>query len=38
MNAAKRVSKRGLVNTDHKYMGVRFYWESDNDWTKKIQT
>lgn len=38
LNAAKRVSKRGLVNTDHKYMGVRFYWESDNDWTKKIQT
>lgn len=26
----------GRVNTDHKYMGCRFYYESDNIWTKKI--
>lgn len=24
------------VNTDHKYKGVRFYFENDNVWTKKI--
>ena len=24
------------VNTDHKYMGIRFYFESDNVWTTKI--
>ena len=29
--------KTGKVNTDHKYMGVRFYFESDNIWTKKIK-
>jgi hypothetical protein len=26
----------GKVNTDHRYMGVRFYFESDNVWTTKI--
>ena len=26
------------VNTDHKYMGIRFYFESDNVWTTKIKT
>ena len=26
------------VNTDHKYMGIRFYFESDNVWTTKITT
>ena len=25
------------VNTDHKYMGIRFYFESDNVWTTKIR-
>ena len=25
------------VNTDHKYMGIRFYFDSDNVWTTKIQ-
>lgn len=24
------------VNTDHKYMGVRFYYETDNIWINKI--
>lgn len=27
----------GKVNTDHKYMGIRFYFESDNVWTEKIK-
>lgn len=26
-----------LVNTDHKYLGIRFYFESDNVWTTKIE-
>ena len=26
------------VNTDHKYMGVRFYYESDSIWTTKIKS
>lgn len=28
--------KTGKVNTDHKYNGVRFYFESDDIWLKKI--
>jgi len=45
-NQSKRVlsrdwrpgQKRGAsrVNTDHRYIGVRFYFESDGVWTKKI--
>jgi len=27
----------GRVNTDHRYLGVRFYFESDNTWLKKIK-
>ena len=27
----------GRVNTDHRYKGVRFYFESDNIWTTKIK-
>lgn len=27
----------GKVNTDHKYKGVRFYFENDNVWTTKIK-
>lgn len=27
---------KGKVNTDHKYKGVRFYFESDQKWTEKI--
>lgn len=38
-NESKRVtypkSKR-TVNTDHRYMGIRWYFESDNVWTEKI--
>ena len=46
LNQVKRVCKRdwrpyhpkgmGLVNTDHRYKGVRFYFESDDVWTAKI--
>jgi len=25
------------VNTDHKYMGIRWYFETDNVWTEKIR-
>ena len=25
------------VNTDHRYMGIRWYFESDNVWTEKIK-
>ena len=25
------------VNTDHKYMGIRWYFETDNVWTEKIK-
>ena len=27
----------GRVNTDHRYMGIRFYFEDDNIWTTKIK-
>lgn len=29
--------KTGKVNTDHKYKGVRFYYESDDIWLTKIK-
>lgn len=36
-NQAKYANKKtGGVNTDHKYKGVRFYFESDNTWLEKI--
>jgi hypothetical protein len=25
------------TNTDHRYMGFRFYYENDNIWTKKVK-
>ena len=28
--------KNGKVNTDHRYKGVRFYFETDSIWTTKI--
>jgi len=47
-NQAKKVCKHdwrpgqskgsSRVNTDHKYMGIRFYFESDNVWTTKIKS
>lgn len=37
-NQARHVNKKtGAINTDHKYMGVRFYFEEDNIWTEKIK-
>ena len=46
-NQAKKVCKHdwrpgqpkgaSRVNTDHKYMGIRWYFESDNVWTTKIK-
>ena len=37
-NSASRVNKKtGRINTDHRYMGIRFYYESDNVWTTKIR-
>ncbi len=27
----------GYVNTDHRYLGIRFYYENDNIWTTKIK-
>lgn len=36
-NQARHKNKKtGAINTDHKYMGVRFYFEDDNIWTTKI--
>jgi len=47
MNQSKKVCKHdwrqgqlkgaSRVNTDHKYMGIRFYFETDNVWTTKIK-
>lgn len=36
-NEAKPVGKRGIINTDHKYFGYRFYFESNNVWLEKIK-
>ena len=37
-NMDRHASKKtGKVNTDHRYLGVRFYYESDNIWTTKIK-
>lgn len=27
----------GFMNTDHKYMGIRWYFENDDTWTEKIK-
>lgn len=37
-NKKRHVNKKtGKINTDHKYLGVRFYYESDNIWTSKVK-
>ena len=37
-NEERRVNKKtGKVNTDHRYMGIRFYFDSDSEWMKKIK-
>ena len=48
MNQAKKVCKHNWrpgqpkganpINTDHKYKGIRFYFESDNVWTTKVNS
>lgn len=37
MNHLGTLDKKGMVNTDHKYKGMRFYYENDTVWIKKIQ-
>lgn len=38
LNQCRHVNKKtGAVNTDHKYMGIRFYYESDTIWMQKIK-
>ena len=37
-NEERRVNKKtGKVNTDHRYTGIRFYFDSDSEWMKKIK-
>lgn len=37
-NRRRHVNKKtGAVNTDHKYKGIRFYYETDNIWITKIK-
>lgn len=37
-NEERHVNKKtGKVNTDHRYMGIRFYFDSDSEWMKKIK-
>jgi len=31
------LDRKGVVNTDHKYLGIRFYFEGDNVWLDKIK-
>ena len=36
LNQARKQGQNGNVNTNHKYKGIRFYFESDPVWTEKI--
>lgn len=37
-NQKRHINKKnGKINTNHKYMGIRFYFESDDIWTTKIR-
>ena len=36
-NERTTLTKGGKVNDNHKYLGVRWYFESDNKWTLKIK-
>ena len=38
LNMKTESAKRRKVNTDHRYKGVRFYYECDNKWTTKIKS
>ena len=35
-NQARKQGRNGNVNTNHKYKGIRFYFENDPVWTEKI--
>ena len=38
LNQSRHVNRfTGKVNTDHRYLGVRFYFEDDDIWTTKIK-
>lgn len=38
LNNLRHVNKKtGAENTDHKYLGIRWYYESDDIWTEKIK-
>ena len=38
LNQSRRVNHfTGKVNTDHRYLGIRFYFEDDDIWTTKIK-
>lgn len=37
LNQERHINRKtGRVNTDHQYLGVRFYFETDTIWMKKI--
>jgi hypothetical protein len=36
-NERTTLTKGGKVNDNHKYLGVRWYFESDDKWTLKIK-
>ena len=36
-NQSRRVIRGGKTNTDHRYMGIRFYFEDDDAWHAKIK-
>lgn len=37
LNSNPQVNKKtGKLNTDHRYLGIRWYFESDDVWTHKI--
>ena len=36
-NEANTVGKNGIINTDHKYLGYRFYFERSRVWLDKIK-
>ena len=38
LNMKAESERRRKVNTDHRYKGVRFYYECDNKWTTKIKS
>lgn len=36
-NLSGTIDRKGAVNNDHKYLGIRFYFESSNIWLDKIR-